>query len=109
MDGYAVRAVETRVRLLKARLFKSRRFFSGRIMFYCNQTNNCAIKITTGAFLSTDFDVVPRMDGFWAAMLKFSLCHAGKNYGIGEDVAFQQKIFLAKHQQINSRRLVCCT
>ena len=51
MDGYAVRAVETRGATAESKLFKSRWFFSGGdSMFYCNQTNNCAIKITTGAF-----------------------------------------------------------
>lgn len=60
MDGYAVRAVETRGATAESPscLKVVGSLVAGDSMFYCNQTNNCAIKITTGAFIPTDFDAV---------------------------------------------------
>lgn len=110
MDGYAVRAVETRGATAESPscLKVVGSLVAGDSMFYCNQTNNCAIKITTGAFIPTDFDaVVPQeWTDFGQDHVKiFRSVTAGQNYAeIGEDIAFQQKI-LAKHQQINSRMI----
>ena len=55
MDGYAVRAVETRGATAESPscLKVVGSLVAGDSMFYCNQTNNCAIKITTGAFIPT--------------------------------------------------------
>ena len=76
-------------------------------MFYCNQTNNCAIKITTGAFIPTDFDaVVPQeWTDFGQDHVKiFALSLRAKTMRKLEKILLFSKI-LAKHQQINSRMI----
>ncbi len=71
MDGYAVRAVETRGATAESPscLKVVGSLVAGDSMFYCNQTNNCAIKNNNRCFLFQPiFDaVVPQeWTDFWA-------------------------------------------
>lgn len=97
MDGYAVRAVETRGATAESKLFKVvGSLVAGDSMFYCNQTNNCAIKITTGAFIPTDFDaVVPQeWTDFGQDHVKiFRSVTAGQNYAEIEKILLFSKNF----------------